>query len=632
MTLDEKRKYLDIEKNKKEGVDISALTVGSHKRVWFVCDAGHSWEGMFKDVKHCPFCDGKGILSGYDDLATLYPDIAKEWHPTKNGELVAEKVSCNSSKKVYWLCSVCGYEYDAFVFNKTRRGDGCPACSMKRLVPGINDFATAYPELIHEWSAKNEMRPEELRRTDTTRLIIWDRNGKEYCESISRHLARVEREREGKISLNRQKIIEFISENEGFFSENWSEALNGFPYSELTHIKGKYRWRCSRCKRAVDESIETAMKRGIICEDCKILQRKRKIAEREAKKERNKARARSFGQSAIAFYLGRIDGVRICEEVLLEPARRFRVDIVVEDTVKEKRYAIEHDSERYHSSELSRAADAEKDGLMREKFDEVIHIVQGKKDSPARVNERYFYSESRLSELEAVIKRFINDNFECAVDVDIKRDTMQILRMKNYSKNGRAEWNKHILDRLSEDWHSEDNAGYELSDFSPRVYYNALWRCKNCGNAFYAAICNRARGDVCTKCKNRRKKVAPYESFASVYPQKAKNWAAENELSAAEVTPSSGYNALWHCDVCGHTWQTPVNIVARSKYGGCRVCGREYVRQMMYKKVEKLDPISGELLCTYNGIVFAKSDGFPKVERAIKSGKIYKGFIWRLKS
>tara|TARA_Y100001968_G_C19395076_1_gene737801 strand:- start:1523 stop:1672 length:150 start_codon:yes stop_codon:yes gene_type:complete len=26
------------------------------------------------------------LVSGAKDLATLYPEIAKEWHPTKNGD------------------------------------------------------------------------------------------------------------------------------------------------------------------------------------------------------------------------------------------------------------------------------------------------------------------------------------------------------------------------------------------------------------------------------------------------------------------------------------------------------------------------------------------------------------------
>lgn len=38
-------------------------------------------------------------------LANIYPDIALEWHPTRNGELTPYGVSAKSGKKVWWHCS-----------------------------------------------------------------------------------------------------------------------------------------------------------------------------------------------------------------------------------------------------------------------------------------------------------------------------------------------------------------------------------------------------------------------------------------------------------------------------------------------------------------------------------------------
>ena len=40
---------------------------------------------------------------GVNDLATLYPELAKEWHPTKNGVLTPNNIACGSNKKVWWL-------------------------------------------------------------------------------------------------------------------------------------------------------------------------------------------------------------------------------------------------------------------------------------------------------------------------------------------------------------------------------------------------------------------------------------------------------------------------------------------------------------------------------------------------
>ena len=35
---------------------------------------------------------------------SLYPDLVKEWHPTKNGDLTPNDFTHGSGKKVWWLC------------------------------------------------------------------------------------------------------------------------------------------------------------------------------------------------------------------------------------------------------------------------------------------------------------------------------------------------------------------------------------------------------------------------------------------------------------------------------------------------------------------------------------------------
>ncbi|MED4634714.1 zinc-ribbon domain-containing protein [Peribacillus frigoritolerans] len=37
-------------------------------------------------------------------LETIFPELAKEWHPTKNGKLTSEDVTDGSKKVVWWLC------------------------------------------------------------------------------------------------------------------------------------------------------------------------------------------------------------------------------------------------------------------------------------------------------------------------------------------------------------------------------------------------------------------------------------------------------------------------------------------------------------------------------------------------
>jgi len=82
-------------------------------------------------------------------LEYSYPSIAREWNYRKNGKLTPDMVLSNSNRKVWWICSKCGFEWVASVNNRIRRG--CPACSGKAVFVGVNDFATLYPEIAQEW-------------------------------------------------------------------------------------------------------------------------------------------------------------------------------------------------------------------------------------------------------------------------------------------------------------------------------------------------------------------------------------------------------------------------------------------------------------------------------------------------
>ncbi len=59
------------------------------------------------------------LIKGESDLATLHPDLVKEWHPIKNGDLMPEDISSGSGKEVWWLCPE-GHTY-SMVVNQTNK-------------------------------------------------------------------------------------------------------------------------------------------------------------------------------------------------------------------------------------------------------------------------------------------------------------------------------------------------------------------------------------------------------------------------------------------------------------------------------------------------------------------------------
>lgn len=114
------------------------VTGNSNEKVWWTCENNHEWEAAICDRargRNCPYCSGKRA-NEENCLANLYPNLAKEWHPTKNKNLTSNNVTAGSNKKVWWKCEK-GNDWKAAVATRTKN-IGCPHCS--------NESKTSFPE------------------------------------------------------------------------------------------------------------------------------------------------------------------------------------------------------------------------------------------------------------------------------------------------------------------------------------------------------------------------------------------------------------------------------------------------------------------------------------------------------
>jgi hypothetical protein len=82
------------------------------------------------------------------NLYIINPDLAKEWHPTRNADLNPRNVTPGSGKKVWWIC-VDGHEWEATIYSRNR-GSGCPTCNKPTLADG-NDMLISNTALVKEW-------------------------------------------------------------------------------------------------------------------------------------------------------------------------------------------------------------------------------------------------------------------------------------------------------------------------------------------------------------------------------------------------------------------------------------------------------------------------------------------------
>ena len=142
----------DVEKNTP--LTPQDVTTGSHKLIWWRCPKGHSWRAAVYSRTTlgtgCPVCTGRQALAGENDLATLYPAIAAQWDEEKNGALHPSNVTAGSNRRVWWRCEK-GHSYRAVIAQRVQRGDGCPYCANRKVLPGFNDLATAAPLVAKQW-------------------------------------------------------------------------------------------------------------------------------------------------------------------------------------------------------------------------------------------------------------------------------------------------------------------------------------------------------------------------------------------------------------------------------------------------------------------------------------------------
>ena len=110
-----------------DGWDPTTVVAGSNKRYGWKCELGHVWKsniGNRKQGKNCPYCMGRRILVGFNDLATTHPELATQadgWDPTT--------VSAGSHSRLRWRCGY-GHLWGAQIANRTSEDQtGCPSCA-----------------------------------------------------------------------------------------------------------------------------------------------------------------------------------------------------------------------------------------------------------------------------------------------------------------------------------------------------------------------------------------------------------------------------------------------------------------------------------------------------------------------
>ena len=139
---------------------LTEFKAGSDFKVWWVCSkCGREYEATIAHRTggtECKICGYKKLAitkrkKAAEQTGGIKDELLlREWDYNKNEDLLPSDFAPGSSKKVWWKCHKCEYEWSATIANRTQ-GKGCPCCANRVIVKGKNDLATLNPKLAQEW-------------------------------------------------------------------------------------------------------------------------------------------------------------------------------------------------------------------------------------------------------------------------------------------------------------------------------------------------------------------------------------------------------------------------------------------------------------------------------------------------
>jgi hypothetical protein len=234
-----------------EGKLPSEFMAGVATKVWWICskDPRHFWEATINSrtgqKTACPICSNTSVISGINDLVTLRPDLALEWHPSLNLPLRPELITAGASKQVYWRCLKDPSHIWKTTCNKRNvRGDGCPICPRQPNITVKVSFADAYPQLVWSWDrGRNlELSPADISQASGKRRF-W------VCEKNHSYLMSPnDRRKNGCPVCSGKRVVAGINDLQSQrpdLANEWDTSSNVKKPSEvLATTPARYNWVC----------------------------------------------------------------------------------------------------------------------------------------------------------------------------------------------------------------------------------------------------------------------------------------------------------------------------------------------------------------------------------------------------
>ena len=544
----------DFTKN-NASIDLCKLSVNSNISAWWVCNkCGYEFFSSIrsrKNAKECKKCSlvsrSKIWLKKRGSFADKHPELVKEWHPLKNGDLKPNQILVDSPQKFWWICSK-GHEWEATPNNRNY-GKGCPICANQSVWVGYNDLASQNPSLAKQWHPyrNGNIHPSNVIVTSNKKAWWICKNAHEWEAAIS------DRSRMGLGCpyCSNQKLLEghndLASVNPNLAKE-WHPIKNGDLTPDMVQAgsNSKAWWICEKGHEWYAQISHR--NKGVGCPHCA--------------KELNT----SFPEQAIFYYFSKITNAE--NRYLFDG--NYEIDIYL----PEYKIGIEYDGVYFHSKESAKAIEHKKEKALQDVGITLIRVKETETLNNSTDTEYIFYYlySSNAKHLEPVIHRLLNKVSEITgqkihIDVDIERDRSNIYEL--YVEREKQRSLLALKPTLAVEWHPTKNG--RLKPDMVSLYSNKIvwWQCKH-GHEWQASVCNRSNGNGCAICSNK-KVLRGFNDLQTRYPEIAVQWhPTKNEgKMPTDVFPFSNKKSWWICEK-GHEWQAAIN--SRCNGNGCPYC------------------------------------------------------------
>ncbi|MBQ8289499.1 MAG: hypothetical protein IJY01_01330 [Clostridia bacterium] len=494
------------------------------------------------------------------------PTLMAEWDWEKNNKLglAPKTLTLGSNKKAWWKCSE-GHEWQATIGDRNN-GRGCPICSNQKVLKGYNDLATINPKLASEWNYEQngELKPEDF-TANSGKKVWWK------CDIGHEWQATIASRNKGRacpycVGLKVVKGVNDLATINPILASEWNYKRNGDlkPENFMAGSNHTVWWKCKKGHEW--QATIVNRNKGRSCPICTS--------------ERNT----SFPEYAIAYYLKKYN----IEVLHTYKEKGYELDIYI-PTLK---IAIEYDGYFYHKSktkkDLEKNSNCKKDGIKLYRIREGLPVLN---DSSID-----YFVDINQKNLAEVIQKVLSEIIGTNVDVDLKRDAIEIENLREYTEkeNSLLYTNPY----LAQEWNYEKNGSLRPEHILANSSKKVWWKCEK-GHEWQAIIASRNTGGGCPICINR-KILKGYNDLKTLNPQLASEWNYKNNgnLKPEDFASNSGKKVWWKCDK-GHEWQATID--SRNNGVGCPYCAGQIVVKGVNDLATVNPKLAGEWNCEKNG-------------------------------